>query len=378
MAATKSAQSTQDWQQYWDTWFQSQRQTFEEQIKNSADVQNQWGEFFKQWQSSLGVGKPNAGAYQQFFAQAGQQFLDMMQHFYQASGQSKPVSDVTSEWLRGLQQFFLTMLQSNTQPFDLNETYKTVTEAMTKGSQAWSQAFQTGGPFAQAWNPQGWNGWQQSGQAGFGQMGFGQMPGWGAPGVNTASWNPQAAFQAFDPFGFYASLPGIGYTREKQEEWNKLYKLWMEFNGETRKYNAAMAQVGLEAIHKFQEYVSAPPEGAAPLTSLKEVYAKWVDVCEDVYARYALSEEYTKLYGEVVNALMAYKGQANRLMDDLADQFNLPTRKEVDSMHQRLHALRRENLELRKAVDEIRGVKSKPKSSTPPQGKKSSKKGENQ
>ena len=127
-----------------------------------------------------------------------------------------------------------------------------------------------------------------------------------------------------------------------------------------------MAQVGIEALHKFQEYVQNPPEGDAPLKSLKEVYARWVDVCEDVYAKYAMSEEYTKLYGEVVNALMSFKAQVNHITDEMVGQFNLPTRKEVDSLHERLHEIRRENLALRKAVDELRGVK-RPAGNTPAQ-----------
>ena len=381
MAATKSAQSSTDTTsnksgeapkeantQNWDSWFQNQRAFFDQQVKSATDAQGQWAGFFQEWQKNLSPSLPGANQYQQFFTQAGKQFLDMQQQFAQWSGQNKPVGDMTSDWLKGLQTFFLGMLQTNTAPYDPAAAWKSVTDSFTKGGGAWASAFNSGGPFGQ-----------------FGQ-GFGGGNHFGGQGFNPAAWtsaqpwnNVQGAgsFQNFDPFGFYASLPGIGYTREKQDAWNLLYKLYAEFEQQTRKYNAGMAQVGIEAVQKFQEYVANPPEGDAPLTSLKEIYAKWVDVCEDVYARYATSDEYTKLYGEVVNALMAFKGQLNTLTDDIADQFNLPTRSEVDSLHQRLHALRRDNIELRKIVDEIRGVK-KPKSKAagaPSQAKKPAKKG---
>lgn len=384
MAATKSAQnkpegSNEDNQGYWDSWFKSQREFVEQQIKASAGMQEQWKDFFGEWQKNLSPTVANAGQYQQFFQQSGKQFLDMLQQFYAWSGQNKPVGDMTGEWLKGLQSFFLGMLQTNTQPFDPAAAWKSFSENAMKGGNAWANAFNAGGPFGQ----QGFGGFGNFGQ-GFGGFGQGFGAGFNPSGWTMAQpWNPQggqqgaSGFQNFDPFGFYASLPGIGYTREKQDSWNLLYKLWTEFDAQTRKYNAAMAQVGIEAVQKFQEYVANPPAEAPALTSLKEVYAKWVDVCEDVYARYAMSEEYTKLYGEVVNALMAFKGQVNVLTDDIADQFNLPTRTEVDSLHQRLHALRRENIELRKAIDEIRGVK-KPKShaaGAPSQAKKDKKGG---
>ncbi|HYD17610.1 MAG TPA: poly(R)-hydroxyalkanoic acid synthase subunit PhaE [Patescibacteria group bacterium] len=367
MAATKTAQASETGsegtQQNWDSWFKNQRAFFDQQIKTATEAQNQWSGFFQEWQKSLSPTMPGANQYQQFFTQAGKQFLDMQQQFYQWSGQDKQPADMTGDWLKGLQGFFLSMLQTNTAPYDPAQAWKNMSETFLKGGNALGSMF--GGNFT-------------------GGQGFGSNP-FAGQGFNPAAWtssqpwNVQGAgsFQNFDPFGFYASLPGIGYTREKQDAWNLLYKLYAEFEQQTRKYNAAMAQVGIEAVQKFQDYVANPPADAAPLTSLKEVYAKWVDVCEDVYARYATSDEYTKLYGEVVNALMAFKGQVNTLVDDMADQFNLPTRSEVDSLHQRLHALRRDNIELRKLVDEIRGVKS-PKSKAagaPSQGKKQTKKG---
>jgi len=153
---------------------------------------------------------------------------------------------------------------------------------------------------------------------------------------------PKDPFAALDPLNFFASFPGIGYTREKQEQLNHLYQQWSDFEAKFREYSLSMAKVGLEAVQKFQEYILNPPAGAAPLTSLKEVYSKWVDVCEDIYAKYAMTEEYTTLYGEVVNALMTYRKQLNKIIDEMMDQFNLPTRAEVDSLHQRLHELRRE------------------------------------
>ncbi|MDE1151567.1 MAG: poly(R)-hydroxyalkanoic acid synthase subunit PhaE [Micavibrio sp.] len=377
---------TTDWQQYWDSWFQSQRAFFDAQHKNKpADekddsLQGQWAEFFKAWQGNLTPTLPGAASYQQHFQKAGQQFIDMLQHFYAQTGQNKPVGDVTGDWLKTMQNYFLTMLQANTQPVNPMESMKAAADAFMKTNGAWASAFQSAGnPFG-GFNPQaafGGFGPQPFGFAGFGQQGFqqgfgafggfapppnfgtgfgqsfGQGFNWGQP---QQQWNPQA-FQNFDPFGFYASIPGIGYTREKQDELNHLYQRWVEFDGQTRKYNAAMAQVGLEALHKFQEYIANPPKDAESLKSLKEVYAKWVDVCEDVYAKYAMSDEYTKLYGEVVNALMQFKAQMNHITDEMAGQMNLPTRKEVDSLHQRVHALRRDNIALRKAVDELRGIK---------------------
>ncbi len=161
--------------------------------------------------------------------------------------------------------------------------------------------------------------------------------------------------KTFDPAGFdpqtaFAAMPGLGYTREKQDQMNLLFQRWMDYMKKSRAYDAGMAQVGLEAILKFQEYIANPMPDDEPVASLKDIYGRWVDACEEVYAGYAMSDEYIQRYGDTVNALMAFKQQQNKLVDEMIEQFNLPTRQEVDSLHQRMQALRREVAELKAAL----------------------------
>jgi polyhydroxyalkanoate synthesis regulator phasin len=305
-----STASAQDWfkgqQQYWDSWFDQQRKFFAGASPGAAPSfsgpQGQWAELLKVWQSAVsgtGQNAPDLGAFQQQFTKAGETYLNMMQQFYQGTGQAKTLEQMTKEWAESLQKFF-------------------------GGAMAGGKDF----------------------------SGFAKDP-----------------MSAVDPLNFFASFPGIGYSREKQEQLNHLYQQWSVFEAKFREYNNSMGKVGLEAVQKFQAYVANPPQGAEPLSSLKEVYAKWVDICEEIYAKYAMTEEYTTVYGDVVNALMSFKKQQNKMLDDAMDQLNLPTRAEVDSLHERLHALRREVAAL-KAELKPKAPKAKPEATTK-QGKKS-------
>jgi hypothetical protein len=383
MSTAQSAYNASDWQEYWESWLQTQQEFIRAQMKgmqglhDAQALQTRWENFFREWKNNLGGSVPGAGAYQQFFAQAGEQFLQMLQQFYQGAGDDKPAGDIAAEWLGAMQSFFAELQEKSGQGFDPVESWKSFQENIAKAAPAWAALFQPMG-FHQSWGIPGWNtpawgpaawhppGWNpQDWMA----QGFGPAAGpWqqqaAQPFMNPQNWqmpNWQQGFKAagaqglgaFDPFGFYAAMPGIGYTREKQEELGRLYRHWADFEAQAGKYNAAMAQVGLEAVRQFQHYLSNPPAEAAPLHSLKDVYGKWVDVCEDVYAKYALSDDYTRVYGEVVNALMGYKKQLNGMIDGLAAQMNLPTRQEVDSLHKRVHELRRDNIRLKKDMAEI-------------------------
>lgn len=281
MATAKSTPNN-DWlhaqQQYWNTWLDAQRKTFGAQPEASG-FQAPWTDFFKEWQNAISgtQSSGDTGQFQQYFAKAGETYMNMMQQFYQGTGQAKPTDQMAKEWIDSLQKFFSGAFQANTQPFD--------------------------------------------------------------------------AATLIDPLGFYASMPGIGYSREKQEQLNHFYQQYVEYERKSRAYNAGMSKVGMEAVQKFQAFLASPPENQEPLQSLKEVYTKWVDICEEIYAKYAMTEEYARLYGETVNALMTFKKQQNKMTDDMMEQMNLPTRQEIDSLHKTVHRLKRDIVELKAALN---------------------------
>lgn len=155
-----------------------------------------------------------------------------------------------------------------------------------------------------------------------------------------------------DPIGFMAGMPGIGYHREKQEKLNTLYRLWAQFQKDAQVYNEKMTAIGIEALKEFNIFVQNPPADAKPLQSLKDIYLKWVDISEDLYGKYAVTEEYTKMYGATVNSLMHFKKKFQELTDDTLDQLGIPSRRELDSLHKRVHELAKENRELRKMIQE--------------------------
>jgi len=310
MVATKSKEQNNEW-------FNTQKQ-WSELFKNWQSpaspeaYQQQWLDMFSQWQNIISTSSletSSAPAFQEQFTKAGEDFMEMMQGFYQGVGQAKTMEEMTEEWIEKMYNFF-----------------------------------------------------------------SGEINGENNPMSNC------------NPMGLCTSIPGLGYNREKQDQTTDLYKKFMDYQKKSKIYDIKMAKVNMEALSKFQEYISNPPKDDAPLKSLKKVYGKWVDICEEVYAEYAMSEEYTKLYGETVNSLMAFKTKQNTMLDDMLEQMNMPTRKEVDTMHERMHKIRRENIELKKDIAEIKAslglkkpktkakVKLKTKATKPKPVKKSLKK----
>lgn len=174
--------------------------------------------------------------------------------------------------------------------------------------------------------------------------------------LSSMSFLPGDALQGFDISGLdlaqdnlrgnlekMLSTPGIGQTREKQEQQQKLAKLILEYQAAMQEYVEAQSEIGFLSIGKFQEQlteIASSPE-AESLTSFKEVFDCWVDCCEAVYAEYVMTEKYITVHGKVVNTLMAVKQQGRMMVDEVLGAFNMPTRREIDTLHCRFHEIHR-------------------------------------
>ncbi len=190
---------------------------------------------------------------------------------------------------------------------------------------------------------------------------------WQMPGMNTSVFNMG---EAIDPLGKILSSPGIGYFREPQEKQQQGVQLALDYHQANFAFNQAFLQIALESIQGFQARLLKLDTETAP-KSLRELYDLWVEISEEHYAEFAMSEEYQALYGDMVNRLMVMKKHYSEITDDYLRAMNLPNTREVDTMQQRLQQVRRENIELKNEIREIRSmlqamVKAEPNAAAAP------------
>ncbi len=136
-------------------------------------------------------------------------------------------------------------------------------------------------------------------------------------------------------------LPAFGYAREHQEHYQQMARAWLDYQRETNRYNALIARASHRAFEVFEDKLAERGEPGRQVESVRGLYDLWVDAAEDAYAEVALSDEFREVYGALVNAQMRVRRNVQREVERVATDLGMPTRTEIDSMGQRLHALHR-------------------------------------
>ncbi|QWT22250.1 hypothetical protein KPL74_09605 [Bacillus sp. NP157] len=227
----------------------------------------------------------------------------------------------------------------------------------------WMRAFTSGeppaSPFAHGTPPFGY-GPPSGAQPGMPPFGYGPPPG-AQPGMPPFGYGPPPGAtpgsEGFDEWAKVArealSMPGLGLNREQQEEQQALLRAWIDYAQHFGRYHALMQRVQERAGDTLR--AQGMPADA---DSLRAVYDRWVNLSEESYADAAMSDEFREVYAALVNAQMHLKVLQQRQVERLAVQAGLPTRRDVDSLGERLQAVRRELRHMQGLAAEVEALRA--------------------
>ncbi|MCP5145185.1 MAG: hypothetical protein H6978_10275 [Gammaproteobacteria bacterium] len=134
-----------------------------------------------------------------------------------------------------------------------------------------------------------------------------------------------------------ADAPALGVMREWQLKLQAIERArmgWQQASGRLRVVHSEL--IG-QAWREFAEDLAQAPHSDS--FGLKELHKRWTDKLESIYQARVLTEEYSVLYGDTINRLMDLRRAWAGLTDDVLAALNLPGRKEIDGIHQRLTTL---------------------------------------
>ena len=140
----------------------------------------------------------------------------------------------------------------------------------------------------------------------------------------------------------WLNLPAFGSARERQEQLQKTALSAVDYQEQMNRYNALMLKASQSGFALFEGKLAEREQPGRQIESLRALYDLWVDAAEEGYAEVALSEEFREVYGALVNAQMRVRAQVQQEVERIGTELGMPTRSEVDSIGERVQALRRE------------------------------------
>lgn len=148
-------------------------------------------------------------------------------------------------------------------------------------------------------------------------------------------------------------MPAVGNQQETKERWDKLLRLAKDYQGCVDNYLKAYAKQGLQAVRVLRTRIEALKAKGKGIETLRQLYDLWVEVNEEGYAKFALTDEYQIIYGDMINGLLTLKKALNEELAGYYRSGNIPTRVDLNIAFKKQQELKRENRKLKQQLQEL-------------------------
>lgn len=139
----------------------------------------------------------------------------------------------------------------------------------------------------------------------------------------------------------WLDMPAFGLGRNHQSRWQSLGRLQQDYQARSQAYLQQLRAALDKAFGVFEAKLSEHEASGSQLTSARAMFDLWIEAAEEAYAAAALSEEFGRIYGDFANAHMRLRAALQREAEEVASQYGLPTRSEMDAAHRRIAELER-------------------------------------
>lgn len=280
--------------------------------KAQGDLMRQWSELSSSWASQAPPAMAGAGA-----AASGQAGADVARRFM---GQFEQYLGVT----RSLWE--LLGKSASVAPEQRAQSFSDGLMSLQNQFAAMFAPFTGTGAAANPWQGFGaaWGNFPgASAQSPFSMLG-GAMPGWPPP-QSAAPWMSWPA--------------ALGPAREQQETWQRMATLGSRYAQAQAALATQWNQIITTALRDLGNKLSPRLQSGAMPGSMKELYDLWVETAEAAYSQAAHGAAFMSAQAELSNAMSQLRIAQREMFEEWARQFDLPTRAELNTLHQQVRQL---------------------------------------
>jgi class III poly(R)-hydroxyalkanoic acid synthase PhaE subunit len=167
-------------------------------------------------------------------------------------------------------------------------------------------------------------------------------------------------WDSFDQtFGRLIQSPGLGSTRELNDKFAKIFAAWQEWREASTEYYVIMAEAATRVLERALQEIGSIAERGETIQSLRQWAQPFEKVADPVLTEIFASDKFVQAQARVLNAAMAYWLCRREIVEEFLKFSDMPTRSEVDEIHQTLYEQRKEIKALKKVLTESIAVMQK-------------------
>ena len=123
---------------------------------------------------------------------------------------------------------------------------------------------------------------------------------------------------------------------------------WMALRDAKAAYRLVTAKAWGRAFQKFTEQMTENP--SLWKAEMRQTLDRWLAVVNDELIKTQRTKEFLDAQSALLNAGVAYRLHERKTVEQWCEALSIPTRSELDELHQKVHELRREMRALKKAT----------------------------
>lgn len=182
----------------------------------------------------------------------------------------------------------------------------------------------------------------------------------------------------------YFACSGLGHNQQNQDQIREGLRLWQVYLNNYQAYRQTLGNIALSALDRLHEKILTLADKKKSISCVRDLYDLWVDSHEEAYFTHVQTEEYSKLYGRVINSLLAFRAHSQKFLSDISKELNLPTTDNLNALSQEVRDIKKQQEQdkkriklLEEKIKQLNGDSSTPAGSSSSKKKKARKKQNN-
>lgn len=148
-------------------------------------------------------------------------------------------------------------------------------------------------------------------------------------------------------FGSLLRSPAVGPTRELTGKLLRGFDAWSALYQASNDYQLILADIQVHSFEALMKTLVEKAEAGEMVTDWKQFQTLWSQVSDEVFEKAFCDDKNLKIRGRFLNSLNRYRLEQQALSEVILKNLNLPTRQEVDEIHETIYHLRKEVKQLR-------------------------------